>query len=114
MSWIRTLPAAAGLVATALLLGSCGYNTTKCRLDPEACLGYPGGFCEDERDCRAGTCCTSNNCGGGMCTYTCDEDVDCPPTMRCKHDTCFYACESDLDCASGMSCEHDNTICEWD
>lgn len=65
-------------------------------------------------DCAEGICCDSDNCGGGMCTYSCDHDEDCPPTMACEHHVCVYMCDSDADCASGWECEHDNTVCEWD
>ena len=111
----RSLFAIPALLVAALSLGSCGYNADKCRLNPELCYGYPGGFCEEELDCRPGTtCCTTDNCGGGMCTVECEDDRDCPIGMLCEHDVCFYTCESDRDCAEGMSCEHGNTICEWD
>ena len=49
-----------------------------------------------------------------MCTFTCDNDRDCPSEMGCEHDTCFFLCDDDRDCAEGATCEHGNTICEWD
>jgi hypothetical protein len=95
--------------------GCGGVSSDKCRLDPEKCRGAAGALCVDDYDCDPGLeCCTEkDNCGGGMCTLSCEEDYDCPADMLCEHSICFYACASDLDCAPEMSCEHDNTVCEY-
>lgn len=111
-AWIVMLTSTFALGA---VLGGCGAKVFEtCRLHPEDCPGgEAGAFCDKDSDC-AGFCCKDNgNCDGGMCTYECDVDADCPPTMACEHDMCFYLCDHDSDCASGQSCEHGNTICEW-
>lgn len=92
----------------------CTPDVESCRYDWYDCGGYIGGICDVDMDCVEGFCCTTDNCGNGMCTYHCDDDRDCPPSMGCEHDTCFYLCDSDSDCAHGWECEHGNTICEWD
>jgi hypothetical protein len=87
---------------------------TGCRFDPADCYGGPGGFCDRNADCESEFCCTDqSNCGGGMCTWRCANDGDCPRDMACEHDLCFYRCASDADCAVGQSCEHGRTVCEW-
>lgn len=105
------------IVLALMLAGSCsndGDSSNTCRLFPDDCFdGRAGAFCESDRECR-GFCCTDGaNCGGGMCTYACDIDEDCPFDMGCEHNVCFYLCDDDLDCAEGQRCEHGNTVCEW-
>lgn len=107
-----------GLFCVVLLTMHCGGSSVAsdlCRLNPKNCGGGAGTLCNDDRGCGVGLiCCTQKgNCGGGMCTFQCKADTDCPATMRCEHDVCFYRCERDEDCAPGMSCEHKNTICEY-
>lgn len=100
--------------AVAIFASGCSSEPENCRFDP-SCGGGVGSFCDHHDDCETGFCCNDDgNCRGGICTYTCRDDLDCPGDMRCEHDTCFFACDSNLDCAEGMSCEHDNTVCEWD
>ncbi|MCA9717360.1 MAG: hypothetical protein H6713_41640 [Myxococcales bacterium] len=106
-------------VASILLIGgllgaACGDPYTDCRFDPHCGSGGIGSFCNNDAECFNSECCESDNCGGGMCTFRCDHDVDCPAEMLCEHGTCFFICNSDLDCANGQSCEHGNTVCEWD
>jgi len=103
------------LVAAILVVAGlgCDDGPEHCRYDP-LCGGGIGSFCDDDRDCYAGFCCDSGNCGGGMCTYACHDDFDCPSDMLCEHDTCFFSCQSDRDCAEGQSCEHGETVCEWE
>ena len=96
----------------ALCCAACTGEPEYCRFDP-GCGGGIGATCRSYDDCSDGFCCDSGNCGGGMCTYRCDVDADCPPEMACEHDVCFFTCRSDADCARGMSCEHGNTVCEW-
>lgn len=92
----------------------CASEPDYCRFDPGECGGGIGGDCVFDEDCQDGFCCREDsNCGGGMCTYACRSDADCPASMRCQHDICFFSCSIDDDCASGQRCEHDNTICEW-
>jgi hypothetical protein len=104
------------LLALASLIAGCSDNVSPdvCRFDPASCTnGEAGAFCLTDHDC-IGICCTArSNCAGGMCTYACRDDRDCPLNMACEHDVCFYRCEYDTDCAFGQSCEHDNTVCEW-
>ena len=97
-----------------LLGAACGDPYTDCRFDPHCGSGGIGSFCNNDAECFNSECCESDNCGGGMCTFRCDHDVDCPAEMLCEHGTCFFICNSDLDCANGQSCEHGNTVCEWD
>ena len=83
-----------------------------------ATLGCGGGEetgapSDEDDDCESEYCCGSGNCGGGMCTYPCRDDLDCPDSMACEHDTCFFRCDRDVDCAPGESCEHGDTVCEW-
>ncbi len=108
---LRTLTLCA-LLGAASLLASCTGDPEFCRYDPE-CGGGIGSNCRTSDDCSDGFCCDSGNCGGGMCTYRCDADRDCPVEMACEHGTCFFTCSSDDDCAPGMSCEHGDTVCEW-
>ncbi len=107
----------AGCFAALLGVGSFGCDSGPaqgCRHNPLFCGGDVGADCLDDGDCADGFCCTEeSNCGGGMCTLACDDDLDCPSFMACEHDMCFFRCESDLDCAEGQGCEHGDTICEW-
>lgn len=96
-----------------LALTACG-DGDDCRFDPLCPGGNVGASCEEDRNCAAGFCCDTGNCGGGMCTFPCDDDDDCPSDMSCAHDVCFFRCGSDRDCADGMSCEHGHTIREWE
>ncbi len=111
----NTLLALASLLLIGGLLGgACADPYSACRLDPLCASGGVGASCASDRDCFDGVCCESDNCGGGMCTFACDDDRDCPPEMLCEHSTCFFICSDDRDCAVGQSCEHGNTICEWE
>jgi hypothetical protein len=87
-------------------LGACGVEPNeRCRHTPERCQGGPGGFCSDAADCATELCCELEPCGGGMCTFSCSGDGDCPDPMRCQEGHCFYDCLSVADCADGMLCE---------
>lgn len=110
MAAMKSFFFALALVAS---LAGCGSDEP-CRFEPDSCGGALGGNCVTDSDCLSGFCCDEDaNCGGGMCTISCDSDADCPSYMACEHDICFFACESDLDCAVGQSCEHGDTVCEW-
>ena len=85
-----------------------------CRSNPADCPGDIGGFCDFDEDCDDGACCRDNNCGGGMCTYFCRGNVDCPYNMLCEHGYCFFTCAHDNDCGPGQQCEHGETICEYE
>jgi len=85
-----------------------------CSYDPRNCdSGDLGAYCHSNAECDTGWCCESKECGGGMCTYSCDRDNDCPADMGCEHHTCFFYCHNDNDCAAGQKCEH-KRVCEWD
>lgn len=86
---------------------------TFCREHPGDCEGEIGGDCDVTDDCFDGFCCRDKNCGGGMCTYRCSDDRDCPDSMLCEHDACFFRCDDDRDCGPGQECEHGKTICEY-
>ena len=104
------------LVASLCLLGCDDDDEDHCRYNQgtDQCFGSLGGTCDRDRDCWQGECCTSKDCGGGMCTLSCRDDLDCPFGMACHDDLCFYACESDADCAYRWSCEHKKTVCQAD
>jgi hypothetical protein len=87
-------------------LGGCGVEPNeRCRLTPERCQGGPGGLCSDAWDCATELCCDLAECGGGMCTFACGGDTDCPSPMRCQLGYCFYDCTSAEDCADDMLCQ---------
>jgi hypothetical protein len=111
-----------GLVAlllAALSLPACDDDDDypyydECRFEPGLCAGGLGGLCGGNQDCAVGFCCRNpKECGGGMCTLSCRNDLDCPVEMACEHGMCFYSCRSDLDCAAGQHCGHGHTVCEW-
>lgn len=110
-----TTAAAAALSALIAAFAAPGCAPSDgCRYDPVACGGDVGAICTSDAECASGYCCTErSNCGGGMCTIPCADDLDCPGFMACEHQVCFFRCELDEDCAVGQSCEHGNTICEW-
>ena len=86
----------------------------ECRYEPGLCAGGLGGLCGGNQDCAIGFCCRNpKECGSGMCTLSCRNDLDCPVEMGCEHGVCFYSCRSDLDCAAGQHCGHGHTVCEW-
>jgi len=110
----RYLSALLVALSLGMIVGACVNDYEVCRFEPERCRrGRPGAFCDRDSDCQGFCCKDDDNCDGGMCTFSCDRDDDCPPDMRCEHDMCFYACNSDDDCAPGQRCEHGNTVCEW-
>lgn len=69
-------------------------------------------LCASDAECASGECCTTENCGGGMCTQTCATDNDCPAGTLCEHQVCFAACSSDAECPHAWLCTHMATICE--
>ena len=110
--------------STIVCVGACGGDPSpyygggdvnlECRESPADCDGDVGGACGDDFDCFDGVCCSDKNCGGGMCTYLCDGDLDCPGGMACEHGYCFFECDGDGDCGPGQKCEHGKTICEYE
>jgi hypothetical protein len=107
-----------------LLLATCGGREEQwdgdpdpellCGPDPRNCPeGGIGARCSVSDECADGICCLSGNCGGGMCTYLCGGNGDCPPSMLCDGGFCFYTCRADAECAPGQECERDDTICQY-
>jgi len=72
-----------------------------------------GGACYSPYDCATGYCCTSPACRGGMCTYACRTDYDCPNGSRCDGGSCFWSCVSDAQCAWGQTCKKAHTLCQY-
>ena len=119
----RSFATALCLFGTALLAASCNSRSDVwegdndpdafCGVDPTRCEGLIGARCGVGDDCDDGVCCLNNDCGGGMCTYLCGQDPDCPPSMACHDGFCFYRCNADVDCGPGQTCEHDTTVCQY-
>ncbi len=103
-----------GAIAVGVSGITCDDDFEYCRQNPQDCPGDIGGPCDVDDDCLDGVCCKDKNCGGGMCTYPCKDDLDCPDVMACEHKVCFFSCIDDLDCGAGQSCEHGHTICEYE
>jgi len=72
-----------------------------------------GGACYSAYDCATGFCCTSPPCHGGMCTYACRTDLDCPYGTRCDGGACFAVCFYDSDCAYGQTCKKAHSLCQY-
>jgi hypothetical protein len=104
------------LVAALLGCGDDDYYPydDACRYEPGLCGGGLGGLCGATVDCAVGFCCRGpKECGDGVCTLSCRNDLDCPVGMGCEHDMCLFSCVSDRDCAAGQRCGHGHTVCEW-
>lgn len=104
-----------GLALGALLSITCappGPPGGDCRFNPH-CAGGVGGFCDKDVECASGHCCTNKACDGGMCTFECDADSECPVGMLCDGGNCFYACDTAAECAAGQKCKGDG-VCRWD
>jgi hypothetical protein len=71
-----------------------------------------GAACYAPYNCASNYCCASPPCGGGMCTYPCQRDSDCPYGTLCADGACFWACASDANCAPGWACKHAHTVCQ--
>jgi len=85
-----------------------------CGPDPRKCDdGLIGARCGVGDDCADGVCCLSDHCGGGMCTFLCGSQGDCPSGMACEGGFCFYSCTTDTNCGPGQKCEHDHTVCQY-
>jgi hypothetical protein len=72
-----------------------------------------GAACYAPYNCATNYCCASPPCGGGMCTYPCRRDPECPYGTRCADGACFWACVTDRDCPLGESCKHAHTVCQY-
>lgn len=116
LGWLGSL---LGLSLGALLSVTCGPPVPPggdCRYNPHCVpvggLGGLGAYCNHNADCGSGHCCEKNECDGGMCTYECKGDPDCPAGTLCEHGVCLYACAGEADCAPEQKCEH-RGVCEW-
>lgn len=110
----RWLGSLLGLSLGALLSVTCGPPapvTGNCRYDPH-CAGGLGAFCDKNADCFSGHCCGKDSCGGGMCTYKCDNDAQCPAGMLCDGGTCYFSCAGPTECANGQDCTKQD-VCHW-
>jgi hypothetical protein len=72
-----------------------------------------GGACYTVYDCATGYCCTSPPCRGGMCTYACRSDFDCPLGFGCDGGACFWNCRVDSECALGQTCKKAHSLCQY-
>lgn len=109
--WLRSV---LGLALGALLSVTCGPPgppTGDCRYDPN-CAGGLGGFCDKDKDCFSGHCCGKDSCAGGMCTYQCKVDANCPQGMLCDGGVCYFACSNPGDCSPGQDCTKEG-VCHW-
>ncbi len=91
------------------LLAACGDNGPP----PGYAAGAVGAGCAADTQCPGGYCCRSGVCGGGMCTYHCGNNAQCPPGTLCADGACFWACSSDANCAAGQVCRHARTVCQY-
>ena len=96
---------ALGVIAFVLVAGvvSCG--------DDDDGGGDVGAPCRDDFDCD-GRCVRGGDWPGGMCTYSCDFDGDCPDHTACVEEdggVCAVVCGDTEDCRDygfepGYSC----------
>ena len=101
--------ALAGILAYLTLLAGCGDDHGP----PAGSASQSvGAVCYAAYDCATSYCCVSPPCGGGMCTYPCQRDADCPYGLRCADNACFWACATDAQCAPGWTCKHAHTVCQ--
>ncbi|MGC4094936.1 MAG: hypothetical protein QM756_44865 [Polyangiaceae bacterium] len=81
---------------------------------PGGAPGYQvGALCASDWDCATGYCCKAPPCRGGMCSYACRDDFDCPSGTRCDGGTCFWACAVDANCPIGQTCKKAHTVCQY-
>ena len=101
----RFRPAKLGAAVAAVLFGAL--------VTASACGGGSIGFeCRFNDECGDGFCCGSSECAGGMCTYACNSDLDCPDDMGCDHGVCFFRCNSNAECPLPFNCVHGHSLCE--
>jgi hypothetical protein len=99
------------LAATAGITVGCNSNDGPTNVAPG--MQQLGGACYSAYDCATGYCCVSPPCHGGMCTYACRGDADCPYGTRCDGGACFVVCYYDTDCAWGQTCKKGHTLCQY-
>ncbi|MFC1641503.1 hypothetical protein ACFL5O_02265 [Myxococcota bacterium] len=74
--------------------------------------GSVGAACNYDSQCP-GFCCTTRECGDGMCSYRCKDDRDCPAGTLCEGKVCYWTCSTERDCRVGQKCEHGHTVCQY-
>jgi hypothetical protein len=83
------------LLAITFLLGAAACG------DDDDRRGDLGAACADHRDC-ADRCVRGGDWPGGMCTYSCSDDRDCPGGTACiskEGGMCAVTCQVNADCA---------------
>jgi hypothetical protein len=98
-----------GMLACLTLLTACGDDHGP---PTGSTVLSMGAVCYGPYQCATNYCCVSPPCGGGMCTYPCQRDADCPYGARCADNACFWACSTDAQCAPGWTCKHGHTVCQ--
>lgn len=81
----------------ALLLA---VTVAACGDDDDENFGDVGAPCESSAECR-GRCARGGDFPGGMCTYECARDEDCPRGTACvsrEGGICAVICERHSDC----------------
>jgi hypothetical protein len=106
---MKRLLAMLGSVVSIGLLAACGDNGPP----PGGGAGWVGAGCGAPGQCPSGYCCRSSQCGGGMCTYPCSNNAQCPYGTLCADGACFWACSSDANCGAGQACRHGHTVCQY-
>jgi hypothetical protein len=84
----------------ALVLLSLVTAAAACGDDDDR-RGNLGAACIDHRDCDE-RCVRGGDWPGGMCTYSCSDDRDCPSGTACVNKDggiCAVTCRSHSDCA---------------
>jgi hypothetical protein len=87
------------LLLLSMVASACGDDDGDHR-------GSFGDGCADDRDC-AERCVKGGDWPGGMCTYRCNEDRDCPPGTACvdkEGGVCAFTCSRSGDCPAGYGC----------
>ena len=86
---MRSAWVGAVLIASALLVGACGSKAGV------------GESCVSADDCDSNLCNTGGSFPGGVCTVSCDANVDCPTGFLCisrSSGMCLRSCTSDDAC----------------
>lgn len=90
--WVGALVSVGALVAAV----ACGSSE-----DPAST--NLGARCSAASQCGSGTCITSGDFPGGLCTKRCSAQADCPDGWACATDSsgiCLQKCSAPSDCAS--------------
>ncbi len=115
MWWIQLFNRCPGKYLHALMLtaslSACSSSDGPQYVGPTAL--QMGSLCNSAYECSTGFCCASPPCHGGMCTYACRNDLDCPYGTGCDGGACFWICVSDMDCSLSQTCKKGNTLCQY-